>query len=349
MSSKSDMLSVDLQRPCPICRDMHHRHIVAERYGLQYWRCCACDLEFIDPVPEDDEELNKIEFDAKATREVSSGLLNYLVKVKKPRYLARMAEIERMVKSHFPHQQDLKLLDVGAGRGIFLHAVRGRFPAWTLLGIEPSPVSVEVARRHFGVNCVTGTVADLAPSNHYHAVTYFGVLEHITDARQELETVHSIMARGGILFLELPNLRSPLRAVFGQDVSGEYGFNPFHRLYFSPTSAYKLLECTGFRLEKIVHTDNIHSNYSAYNWSSLTGMARLRIRRLLVRLGFKEPVLSDYRQVLKARAKASTSRTSLPRPDWLRNILPAVVLSPVIGASRLLGHSTQMLVFASRQ
>lgn len=339
-------------RPCPVCRTLGHRRLVAHRFGLFFWRCLTCDVEFVDPIPADQASLNLRTFDLKAKREVESGWLDYLLRVKRQRYRTVMAQLDSLARAQFG-QAELRLLDVGAGRGVFLKAVAD-FPGWRMLGLEPSPRSVEVARTYYGLEALVGTIETLAEHPDYnngepfHAATYFGVLEHIAEARQELEQLEPLLMPGGLLFLEVPNLRSPLRLAFGGAVSGEYGFNHAHRIYFSPRSMRHLLALTGFEVVRIVHTDRIHAYYSAYDAKMLLGMARVRGRYLAEQLGLLQPTTASYSEHVQQRPKVTASAKPIPQPNWARHILPAWLLSPVILVSRLLGRSTMMYVLARK-
>jgi 2-polyprenyl-3-methyl-5-hydroxy-6-metoxy-1,4-benzoquinol methylase len=107
-----------------------------------------------------------------------------------------------------------RILDFGCGFGGLLRYLRKRFP--DAEGVDASPAQVQVAR-DAGLP-VTLVAEDAFPgwaagaNRRYDAVFLFDVLEHIpVDAQIDfLRDLVSTVKRGGILFVKVPNARSPL-------------------------------------------------------------------------------------------------------------------------------------------
>jgi SAM-dependent methyltransferase len=153
------------------------------------------------------------------------------------------------------------LLDVGAARGDFMAAMRGR--GWSVTGIEPSPTEnphgLRIVRQRFPEEC------DLEPES-FDVVTAWAVFEHLHDPAAAFQHVASLLRPGGVFIVEVPNLRSiSSRLAHFEDV-------PRHLHFFSPTTLRRYADRAGLSVEAIHHTTNMYG-----------GSGRGALRRLLVR------------------------------------------------------------------
>jgi SAM-dependent methyltransferase len=99
-----------------------------------------------------------------------------------------------------------RILDVGCGRGYFLHRAAARgFEAW---GRELSPHAVRFARERLGLANVTqGRIEDAVyPRGYFHAITLWDVIEHLPDPASVLSTSANLLAEDGVLFVQTPNI-----------------------------------------------------------------------------------------------------------------------------------------------
>ncbi|MBW1613079.1 MAG: class I SAM-dependent methyltransferase [Deltaproteobacteria bacterium] len=69
-----------------------------------------------------------------------------------------------------------RLLDIGAGCGVFLAAAQKR--GWKVKGVDPSVESVEVAQRQHGLDVFNGTLQEYNGNVQFDAVTFINVLDH---------------------------------------------------------------------------------------------------------------------------------------------------------------------------
>lgn len=114
--------------------------------------------------------------------------------------------IERFIK------QKGRLLDIGAGKGEFLAAAKMR--GWEVFGIELSKNFVDYAKQKYALsiqNCDLEK-ADF-PNDYFDVVTLNMVLEHIENPHNLISQINRILRKGGLLYIEVPNMDSLLLKV----------------------------------------------------------------------------------------------------------------------------------------
>jgi 2-polyprenyl-3-methyl-5-hydroxy-6-metoxy-1,4-benzoquinol methylase len=143
-----------------------------------------------------------------------------------------------------------RAVDVGCATGAMAAALsRHGFVAH---GVDLSPYCVrEAEARHTTATFAVGTVSDV--DGPVELVTYLDVLEHVSDPRAELAAVHRLLARGGVLLLELPNQASADAEVLGTD----YLF-PEHLYFHVPDGIRRLLDSCGF---DVLDVRTVHDSY----------------------------------------------------------------------------------------
>jgi len=125
-------------------------------------------------------------------------------------------------------------LDVGCGSGEVLGAaVR---VGWHGTGVEPVGASVEFARCHRPHLDIRRAILESSglPERSFDVVSAFHVLEHMTDAQGFLRLLARWARPGGLVIVEVPNLRSSHRRGWGDEWPG---LRPLeHVSHFSPSS-----------------------------------------------------------------------------------------------------------------
>jgi SAM-dependent methyltransferase len=98
-----------------------------------------------------------------------------------------------------------RVLEVGAGTGTMLHALRER--GADAEGVELRQDLIDEARRFFGplpIQRVTGTALPF-PDNSFDIVVSFDVFEHIADSDAHLSEVRRVLRPGGSYLIQTPN------------------------------------------------------------------------------------------------------------------------------------------------
>ena len=107
-----------------------------------------------------------------------------------------------------------KILEVGCGNSIWLPYV-ARETGATVAGLDYSEAGCELSRRQLAAEGIKGEIfcADLFQANaadigRYDFVYSLGMVEHFTDTVEVLARLLEFVRPGGMLFSEVPNLKS---------------------------------------------------------------------------------------------------------------------------------------------
>ena len=98
------------------------------------------------------------------------------------------------------YAQQGRVLDIGAGTGMFLSLGKERF---TVLGTEVSQYAVKRAKDRFHVELTMHPEA--LPAASFDCITAWHVLEHVQNPLTALRTWQGLLKPGGYLFLAVPN------------------------------------------------------------------------------------------------------------------------------------------------
>jgi 2-polyprenyl-3-methyl-5-hydroxy-6-metoxy-1,4-benzoquinol methylase len=113
-------------------------------------------------------------------------------------------------------KKNVKILDVGAGTGIFLYRLLEKAPHWEGVAIEPNELSC-IHLRCLGKFRV---IKDYFPSKeiteNFDLVTLNKVLEHIPNPVIFLESVKESVTDCGLVYVEVPEGDRDLQSTFGQ-------------------------------------------------------------------------------------------------------------------------------------
>jgi SAM-dependent methyltransferase len=240
--------------PCPICDSSLHSFIgrrggVAHRLGLgvvtNVVRCNGCGCYYTRPtlLPESNPYAGE-------------GPDTYFRTHDSERKVAAGQELARVAGSLLGRRGSM--LELGCGRGELLEGARRE--GWEVFGVEMTPAYAAVAES-LGVPVERATI-DQARSlgRQYDAILLAAVLEHLYEPLTALRRVRKALARGGLIFVDVPNEAS-LAMVLGNLYMRMRGrdwavnlsptFPPFHVVGFTPMSLRRALTLTGFRVVRL--------------------------------------------------------------------------------------------------
>jgi SAM-dependent methyltransferase len=156
--------------------------------------------------------------------------------------LGRVAAVRAFAERRFAGTRPApSLLDVGAGLAVF--PARMKAAGWRCTALDPDPRAALHAREVAGVAAVIGDFRRIAATlDRFDVVSFNKVLEHVEDPVAMLAASRGLVAPGGFVYVELPDVAA---AVEGE---GREEFFIEHHHVFSAASVALLAARAGFRL-----------------------------------------------------------------------------------------------------
>lgn len=198
------------------------------------------DLQLLvtDPQPNDLEPYYESDGYISHT-DAKTGLISRLYqKIKKYSLKRKMAFLESYMS------KNRSVLDIGAGTGDFLVAAKTN--DWQTAGTEPNN-SARAKALEKGILLKTD-VKEFANTK-FGAITLWHVLEHLPDLDAQINSIHKLLHKDGVLVVAVPNYKS-----FDAKYYGEYWAaydTPRHLWHFSKIAITRIFEKHGFELKAI--------------------------------------------------------------------------------------------------
>jgi 2-polyprenyl-3-methyl-5-hydroxy-6-metoxy-1,4-benzoquinol methylase len=143
-----------------------------------------------------------------------------------------------------------RILDIGCATGDFLKVARNR--GWQVLGADPSAARAQVEAA--GIALVGTNVHDVdVDEGTLDAITFWDVLEHVTNPMADLAQARRLLKPHGVLALTVPDAANLTARVsgrhwFGFKTAGE------HLQFFTHTSLRRALQTQRFALRELAPT-----------------------------------------------------------------------------------------------
>ena len=234
-------------RGCAVCGSTTNKLLFRQTFsemssgsllkGYDVVVCEACGFGFADHIPSQNEfdehyrDMSKYEYQDQGGKETEYDLDRF----------------RAITDSIIPLFSDSRacFLDVGCATGRLLALFKEKGYD-NVIGLDPSPLCSRSAQRLYGVRVVTGTIYDtdkvLADEQPFDCIIMAGVLEHIRGIHQALLRIRKLLAKGGFIFIEVPDATDFARwpdAPFQE-------FSTEHINFFSDTSLENLMCQHGF-------------------------------------------------------------------------------------------------------
>jgi SAM-dependent methyltransferase len=231
-------------RACPVCgsteptvlfrQDFAAVEMATPVTGYDVAVCRSCGAGYADGIPDQRafdryyRDMSKYEYHQREGAESEYD----------QRRLAIIADIIA------PHVQrpDARILDIGCATGRLLANLRERgFP--NVVGLDPSPVCAVAAKKLYGIDVRTMTLAELgAGTEKFDVAILVGVLEHLCDLDEAFVHLRTILNPGGLLYVEVPDATT-----FADWSNAPYqDFSTEHINFFAPISLEHLMLRRGF-------------------------------------------------------------------------------------------------------
>lgn len=215
---------------CPICGSRETVYFHKKQY-YAYFRCIECKSLFLDPIPSE-----------KKIADLYTAHYEFRVDpLAETRFRRQAVSILEKIRTIDPGASTI--LDIGAGYGSFVQIARDA--GFKATGLEPAKNLYKKARRltNHVLNEEYEAYFSRNPKSKFDAISLIHVIEHVRDPERTLRQVVSHIKRGGILFIETPNIDSHL---FNTEQS-RYTFltPPDHIHLFSPYGLEQILRTVG--------------------------------------------------------------------------------------------------------
>ncbi len=190
------------------------------------------------------------------------------------------------------------VLDLGFGSGDFLLRVKG---GWSVSGADPDPAVVAMARANGLIDVREGGLEAFAEREEYYdAITLSHVIEHVHEPRAVLRMAYRLLKRGGVLWIDTPNLNGPGHKRFGRHWRGLEP--PRHLVLFHRQALIDCTAATGFS----TFEDLPYSAQIGYRFR-----ASLAVERGVTFVDNQDALSAeDQAEVTKAEARAKVDLTA---------------------------------------
>jgi SAM-dependent methyltransferase len=253
-------MQIDIERlnSCPVCGDTRLKEmkpvpchwIGDEVFGnlhglLGLSRCMICGFYFTNPRPSSKALQRFYDGDTYSCHTVEGTATNG----NKARYI--LEQIAATMSDRLPKT----LLDYGCGSGCFL--AEATKAGWKVQGFEPGRRGLDCCLKS-GFS-VSGDLHHL-PQRYFSVITMNHVFEHLSDYPAALGRVEKLLAPGGLLSIEVPNidsLRSRLSIPFFTrclNFDERFRAFPIHLSYFNLETITSLLRQCGWAVERTITT-----------------------------------------------------------------------------------------------
>ncbi len=227
---------------CPVCGS--HDFVVLDERVIQEKilrnvLCRKCSHVFVNPhaSPEEYDEYYRQGFSKKFNLiEGSPDLVNLAA--------GNEAKTKRILKFILPYvKPGGRVLEIGAGYGNLLAALRDHYGIVELDGLEPDPLARQVAKKAFTLDLQEVLLDDFKPAldRRYDLIVMHHVLEHFLDPASALQKIKSLLQPAGFIYLGVPNVAA---MTFPRNLYFRFP----HVQNFSPFSLYLLLLKQGLKV-----------------------------------------------------------------------------------------------------
>jgi SAM-dependent methyltransferase len=222
---------------CPVC---HSNDVVIRKgYSIGEFRllCCrGCTLNFIDPLPssQDLSDYYTNVYGVAAVKEFRKGFREH----------PDTKLVSELIGRICPEASTV--CEIGCGSGSLLAGLRKR--NYAVKGYELSETTARFAQRNFDIDVEVGGIpADLG--GRFEIVIERHVIEHTVDPVEELRRIDKALCPEGLVILVTPNFQSLASRLCNS--GWEWFIPPDHLYYFNRRSMHRLLDRSGFSVEKV--------------------------------------------------------------------------------------------------
>jgi 2-polyprenyl-3-methyl-5-hydroxy-6-metoxy-1,4-benzoquinol methylase len=213
-----------LNRFCPVCGGQKAVPFLSKK-EQRLVLCAHCPMIYMNPIP---SEMAAGIFYNRAGGEYLSA-----AKLESDYSDVRFERELKLFRKFCPRGS---VLDVGCSSGAFLYQLNKRFPHnYRICGTDVSSAPLSYAEK-MGVPVIKENFLAHAFAEKFDAVTFWAVMEHLSEPKLFLKKTAEILKPGGLCFILVPNMNSLAVKLLG----AKYRYIlPEHLNYFSPQALRK--------------------------------------------------------------------------------------------------------------
>lgn len=201
-------------------------------------QCDACGLVFLSPLPSEDD-LSEY-YASTYVEEYEASDLEARFRENTEDARARVHRLESQLRP------STRLLEIGAGSGAFLRAVEPH--VGTLVAVEPDTACRDWITGRLSVPAYA-TLEEIPGELTFDVIVAFHVLEHLLDPVGFLARLRPLVAEGGRLVIEVPNLDDALVGAYRVPSYLSFYFQGAHLTYFAEPTLRRAFERAAFTVE----------------------------------------------------------------------------------------------------
>ncbi len=232
---------------CPVCN--HSKPQIAiesqdfslTQESFTILHCSHCSVRFTSPLPSQEAIGTYYKFiEYISHTDVKEGWMNRLYHTVRTKTLAQKTKwVQSLFTGHKGH-----LLDIGAGTGAFVHAMKQK--GWKVTGLEPDASTRDKAFENYKIHLQSTASIHELPQNEFEVISMWHVLEHVHALKPYLSQCFKSLKQNGRLIIAVPNYTS-FDAKYYKKYWAAYDL-PRHLYHFSPKSMATLLNELGFEI-----------------------------------------------------------------------------------------------------
>ncbi len=231
---------------CPLCKSAEFKnHMICKDYSVSQEsfaivKCSNCKLLFTNPRPDESNLYKYYQSDNYVSHtNKSNNPVNGIYKV------ARYFTINKKLKLLSKYHQSGNLLDYGCGTGEFINSAKEK--GWNVTGYEPTKTAYQGMSKSISGN-VMATLEEADYKKHFHIITLWHVLEHVSDLTATIKKLKKMLRPDGFLIIAVPNYES-YDANYYKEYWAAYDL-PRHLYHFSQQTMKTLLTTNKLKLRE---------------------------------------------------------------------------------------------------
>ena len=223
---------------CPLCGEAAWRPFL-HGDGFHFVRCVRCAVVYQNPRPSQADLRRRY-----SAEYFSYELSNEASFFKLMELSLGDVDFDGLTAGLRPR----RFLDIGCATGMLLSAMQAK--QWEVQGVDLCRESAEYGTKTRGVPIFAGTIEEAHfGGGSFDAVHFSHLIEHVTDPRGLLTEVRRILKPNGYAVVTTPNVDGFQARLFGSRWRSAI---PDHLTLFSPRTLRRLLDETGFGVQKMI-------------------------------------------------------------------------------------------------